>query len=148
MNPCGNILSPARSRRSVVFLAVVMVAGCTTYRGATHSGDGSPWVREELYFGSHIPTGGMVTDSLWEDFLNTEVVPRFPDGFTTIPADGRYRYSTGEIKHEPTRIVVIFYSREAMRDSIKVGEIIARYKSKFSQESVLRVRSRTEAAFE
>jgi hypothetical protein len=105
------------------------------------------WFREELYFGADIPTGGIVSDSLWEDFVNREVVSRFPDGFTTVPAMGRYRYSTGEIKKEPTRIVIVFYPPRSSQDSLKLGEIIRLYKTKFSQESVLRVRSKAEVKF-
>jgi hypothetical protein len=148
MSLCGTMPAPASSRRLIVLFAVVMAAGCTAYHGATNSGDGSSWVREELYFGSDIPTGGMVTDSLWEDFLNTEVVPRFPEGFTTIPAIGRYRYATGEIMKEPTKIMIIFYSPESSQDSVKVGEIIQSYKTRFSQESVLRARTKVQAKFE
>jgi hypothetical protein len=148
MSLCDNLPASASSRLLIVFFAGVMAAGCTAYHGATNSGDGLPWVREELYFGSDIRTGGMVNDSLWEDFLDTEVVPRFPEGFTTIPAIGRYRYTTGEIMKEPTKIMIIYYSPESSQDSVKVGEIIQSYKTKFSQESVLRVRTRAQAKFE
>lgn len=110
--------------------------------------DSAPlWVREELYFGADIPGGGLVTDSLWEDFVDREVVSRFPDGFTTLAATGRYKYKRGETTIEPTRIIVIYYPPHQPSDSLKVEEIIDLYKKRFSQESVLRVRNRVEARF-
>ncbi len=105
------------------------------------------WIREELYFGSDIPTGGTVTDSLWEDFVDREVVARFPDGFTTVPALGCYRYRTGEIKKEPTRIIILYYPPPEKEASRRIEEIIEAYKKTFSQESVLRVRGRAETSF-
>ncbi len=105
------------------------------------------WIREELYFGSDIPTGGTVTDSLWEDFVDREVVARFPDGFTTVPALGRYRYRTGEIKKEPTRIIILYYPPSEKEASRWIEDIIEAYKKKFFQESVLRVRGRTETRY-
>ena len=139
-----------RSAAWIVFL-FVLLPSCATLRETQDShpstAQDSLWVREELYLGSDIPTGGMVTDSLWEDFVNREVVSRFPDGFTTLPAMGRYKYRTGEIKKEPTRIVIIYYPPQSGEDSMKVQEIIEFYKKRFSQESVLRVRSRTDAKF-
>lgn len=135
---------------SIAF-SLILLSGCSGVRSSESQSPSttqdSLWVREELYFGSDIPTGGTVTDSLWEDFVNRETVSRFPDGFTTLPAMGRYKYKTGEIKKEPTRIVIIYYSPQSSGDSTKVQEIIEFYKKRFSQESVLRVRSRTDAKF-
>lgn len=138
-------------RFATLMLVIALFDGCASVQQDTRGRDvaatDSLWVREELYFGSDIPTGGTVNDSLWEDFVDHEVVARFPDGFTTVPALGRYRYRTGEIKKEPTRIIIIYYHPAEKAASQRVEEIVAAYKKKFSQESVLRVRNRTEATF-
>lgn len=145
-------LSPIHTVAWLAFL-FILLSGCASIRessdsqGAQSDAQDSLWFREELYFGSDIPTGGIVSDSLWEDFVNSEIVSRFPDGFTTLPAMGRYKYKTGEIKKEPTRIIIIYYPPQLSSDSAKIQEIIELYKKKFVQESVLRVRSRTEAEF-
>jgi hypothetical protein len=134
------------TRTISIVLLFILLSDCSGGYHAASNRD-SLWVREELYFGADIPTGGVVTDSLWEDFVNREVLSRFPDGFTTLPAMGRYKYKTGEIKKEPTRIVIIYCSPHGLENAGKVEEIIELYKKRFSQESVLRVRSRMETKF-
>ncbi len=127
--------------RHLPLLLLSFLFGCASVHGD------SSWTREELYFGADIPTGGAVTDSLWEDFVDREVVTRFPDGFTTVPALGQYRYRTGEIKKETTRIVIIYYPSNQEGDAVKIQDIIDLYRGRFAQESVLRVRSRVSARF-
>ncbi len=131
----------------------MVLSGCSGIRGSENyqavAAHDSLWVREELYFGSDIPTSGVVSDSSWEDFVNREIVARFPDGFSTLPAVGRYKYRTGEIKAEQTRIIVVFYPPQSSESSRKIDEIIDHlYKRKFAQESVLRVRTRAKTTFE
>src|SRR5579862_5431832 len=48
------------------------------------------WVRTELYFGFARDGKPVVSDADWEQFLNTEVTPRFRAGFTVIPAHGQW----------------------------------------------------------
>jgi len=94
----------------------------------------------ELYFGLSIPGGGKVTDDEWETFLSDFVTPRFPSGFTVFDARGQYRQADNEIVREPTKVVVFLYSattRTASRRRIE--EIRRAYKTRFKQESVMRV---------
>ena len=107
----------------------------------------STWTEDELYFGALIPTGGIVTDSLWEDFLDKVVTPRFPQGFTCLDALGRYQYKNGEIRREPTRIVMLLYDSSERSNERKVHEIAETYKDRFAQESVLRVTSNPAVKF-
>lgn len=44
--------------------------------------------RTELYFGRNIPTGGIVSESDWQKFVDEAVTPRFPGGMTVLDADG------------------------------------------------------------
>lgn len=140
-------------RKSLIGLLMVFLclSGCASVGGDSRSSCAREcdalWIREEVYFGSDIPTGGMVTDSLWEDFVDHEIVTRFPDGFTTVRALGRYKYRTGEINKEPTRIIILYYPPTDEQAPRWVEDIIDAYKRKFSQESVLRVRNRTETSF-
>lgn len=130
---------------------IAMVACCPVSEvGRTGQGDASDgvWIREELYFGADIPGGGTVSDSLWEAFEQAEIVPRFPNGFTTTSAIGRYKYTTGEIAKEATRIVIIYYDDIARDEALKVDELIAVYKSRFRQEAVLRTRTRVSASLQ
>ena len=107
----------------------------------------SIWTEEQLYFGALIPTGGMVTDSLWEDFLDREVTPRFPKGYTTLNVEGRYQYHTGEVKKEPTRMIILNYPDSEKGSERKILDILTTYRNKFSQESVLRVTTKAVTRF-
>ena len=96
--------------------------------------------RTELYFGTDKPGGGKVTAEEWDKFLEAEVTPRFPEGFTVLEGYGQFKDSGGKIVREASIILVLFYpkkQREAV--NLKVEELREKYKKEFKQESVLRV---------
>jgi hypothetical protein len=97
------------------------------------------YLRTELFFGKSIPGGGTVTDTAFAQFLDQDVTPRFPAGFTVVPAMGQYRETNGVIDHEASDMLILFYPRSSVSDaSKKVDEIRAAYNKTFHQESVLR----------
>lgn len=72
-------------------------------------------------------------------FLDEEVTPRFPAGFTVVPAMGQYREANGVIDHETSDMLILFYPESSVSDaSKKIDEIRAAYNKTFHQESVLR----------
>jgi hypothetical protein len=96
-------------------------------------------VRTELFFGKSIPGGGTVTDAAFAQFLDQEVTPRFPAGFTVVPAVGQYREANGVINHEASDMLILFYPRGSVSDASKrIDEIRTVYNKTFHQESVLR----------
>ena len=96
--------------------------------------------RTELYFGRDKPTGGKVTAEEWDKFLETEVTPRFPDGFTVLEGYGQYRDSGGKIVREGSLVLVLFYpKKQRAAVDLKIEELRAKYKQIFNQESVLRL---------
>ena len=96
--------------------------------------------RTELYFGRSIPGGGMVSDDAWEEFLSEVVTPLFPDGFTVLSGRGQYREVSGKIAKEPSNVLVFLYKKNERKTSgLKIEQIRAEYKRRFSQESVMRV---------
>jgi Protein of unknown function (DUF3574) len=97
------------------------------------------YARTELFFGKSIPGGGTVTDAAFAQFLDQEVTPRFPAGFTVVPAMGQYRETNGVIDHEASDMLILFYPRDTASDaSKKINEIRTAYDKTFHQESVLR----------
>jgi hypothetical protein len=96
--------------------------------------------RTELYFGTDKAGGGKVSDEDWNKFLEQEVTPRFPDGFTVLEGFGQYRDSAGKIVRETSKVLIVLYPK-AVRKAVdqKVEEIRAEYKTQFAQESVLRL---------
>ena len=71
-------------------------------------GAAASYARAELFLGKSIPGGGTVTDTAFAQFLDQEVTPRFPAGFTVVPAMGQYRETTGVIDHEASDMVIVF----------------------------------------
>lgn len=96
--------------------------------------------RTELYFGMNKPDGGAVSEEDWNKFLETEVTPRFPDGFTVLEGYGQFRDAAGKIVREQSRVLVIFYPKK-QREAVnpKIEDLRAAYKKQFNQESVLRL---------
>jgi hypothetical protein len=93
------------------------------------------YVRTELFFGKSIPGGGTVTDTAFSQFLDQEVTPRFPAGFTVVPAMGQYRETNGMIDHEASDMLILFYPRASVSDaSQKIDEIRTAYNKAFHQE--------------
>lgn len=96
------------------------------------------FIQDELYFGRNKPLG-QVSERDFQWFLQQEVTPRFPDGLTVIDANGQFLGSKGIIK-EKTKLLILIHSNSE-EDKQEIQEIIDEYKTKFQQESVLRVTS-------
>ncbi len=96
-------------------------------------------VTERLYFGRNVANTLVVSDSAWAAFLREVVSTRLPDGFTIWPAEGEWRGPGEGPRREPSFVLeVVHPPRSAGTDSAIVA-IIAEYKRRFRQESVLRV---------
>jgi hypothetical protein len=105
---------------------------------ATHAS--WPGFRAELYFGLSRPARGdapatTITDAEFQQFVDTVIVPRFPDGFTILPATGYWRDSSAS-KSEPSRIVIIFHPDSATAHA-RIKEIARAYNRQFDQQAVL-----------
>ena len=113
------------------------VAGRTTARRAVKA---ERFLRTELYFGRLKPGGRLVSDEEWNSFLADAVTPRFPEGFTVLPAFGQYREKSGRIISEPSQVLIFLYPGSAKKESrAKIEEIRTAYIERFAQESVLRM---------
>ncbi|MGE0745853.1 MAG: DUF3574 domain-containing protein [Rhodospirillales bacterium] len=91
----------------------------------------------ELLFGRAIPAGGLVDEAAWARFSDEVVTPRFPDGYTVLDADGRYRHRDGaNTITEPSKLMVIV-TMDPAAALARAQEIAAEYRRRFAQESVL-----------
>ncbi|UVT21580.1 MAG: DUF3574 domain-containing protein [Nitrospira sp.] len=133
-------IAPRSVLRSVLgsLLLLVSAVGCATMN-VTPCGDGQLAVQELLYFGTETPSGH-VTPEDWAKFLSDTVTPRFPEGLSAWQAAGQWRAASGEVIREPSYVLSLVHSDEAMLNKA-VQEIVASYKMRFQQEAVLRVRS-------
>lgn len=100
--------------------------------------NGAVLSKTELFFGLSRPNGSDVTQGEFQDFIDTEVIPRFPDGLTLLPGEGRFKDSAGTIIQEKSNVLILLYVFNQKR-SKDVERIRQAYKQAFQQESVLRV---------
>ncbi len=102
--------------------------------------------RLELLFGTSRADGTSVTRAQWQAFLDAEVTPRFPDGFTVLEGPGQWRGGDGRLTREQAHILVVGHTRNATTEG-SIEAIRASYKAQFEQESVMRVNSVSCVAF-
>ncbi len=97
------------------------------------------FVRTELCFGLARPDSGFVSEQEWQTFVDLQIATRFPDGFTVISAQGKWRSpQTGETVNEPSRVVIIVHPNSSSA-GVSIDSIRAIYKLQFHQEAVLKV---------
>ena len=72
-------------------------------------------------------------------FLASELTPRFPDGLTVVDAQGQWRNKKrGAIIREPSKLVQIVLPGQ-VGDIARLNEIVAAYKTRFKQHSVVMI---------
>ena len=106
---------------------------------------GKAYVRTSLYFGLSRPAG-TVNDDDWQDFLREEVTTRFPNGLTVWEANGQWRRADATIGRERAKVLLLVHDGKAKANHA-LTEVVAAYKHKFQQESVLWESARVCAAF-
>lgn len=95
-----------------------------------------------LFFGTAIREGSHTThvdSNTWKGFVESAIVPRLPDGFTVLNGEGFYRSAAdGSAARENTYILMVAHRNDADINS-RLATIVADYKTRFQQESVLRL---------
>jgi hypothetical protein len=105
-----------------------------------------PVARTELFFGLHKPSGIEVNSGEFQRFLDREVTPRFPDGFTVISGQGQFKDTRGVILQERSKLLILLYPIAATNER-KIEQIRKAYITAFQQQSVLRTDNLSCAAF-
>jgi hypothetical protein len=119
---------------TIVFSALTL-SGCAGAQSACLPGL-MPIAEAQLFLGRNIAGREGVSDADWGRFVDEEVSPRFPDGFSVADVDGQYRNAAGAIVRERSKELVVI-TRRAPDDTMKLNAIRDAYKSRFNQESVL-----------
>jgi uncharacterized protein DUF3574 len=100
----------------------------------------SPFIRTELFFGRNKPDGKEVSRKEFDGFLSGFVTERFPDGLTVLNGRGQFLNSEGDVEQERSIVLILLYPAPARNEkSVKIEEIREEYKTRFRQQSVLRV---------
>ena len=125
----------------LLLAATLAVAGCAASCAPGQRAMRSEW----LYFGTAMPQG-RVSPEDWRGFVDAVVTPRFPDGLTVWPAQGQWKSADGAIVREASWVLNIVHAPDAASETAIAG-IVDAYKTRFGQESVLRVGNDACASF-
>jgi hypothetical protein len=129
---------------SVAALMSSLTACVSSQQPRCHGGEQAA-VADTLYFGTQEPHG-VVTNEEWTGFLKDVVTPRFPHGFTVMEGSGQWLSASRAPVHESTHILYLVHPDDEASDAL-LTRVITEYRTRFSQESVLRVKVRACAAF-
>jgi hypothetical protein len=116
-------------------LTVLALSGCAGMPSMCLPGL-MPTAQAQLFFGRNVAGREGVSDDDWRRFVDEEVSPRFPDGFSVADVDGQYRNASGTIVRERSKQLIIV-TRGSSGDTMKLNAIRDAYKRRFNQESVL-----------
>jgi hypothetical protein len=99
------------------------------------------WVRTEIYCAlAPLDAEGLglaAAEGTWRTFLDEEVTPRFPDGFSVLDAYGQWREEAGaNILRERSKVLVIVYPDTAARRA-GIEAICAAYRKRTGQTGAL-----------
>jgi hypothetical protein len=127
-----------RARLAAV-VAALALAGCASVQQPACTAEEKAWLQDSVYFGTARP-GGTVSPEEWAEFLKSAVTPRFPQGLTVWQASGQWRGDDGKIVREASYVLNLLHPNDASSEKA-VLEIVVEYRSKFQQDSVLRVKA-------
>jgi Protein of unknown function (DUF3574) len=102
--------------------------------------------RTELFFGLRKPNGKEVNNAEFKQFLDRQVTPRFPDGFTVMSGQGQFKDGRGSILQERSKLLILLYPI-AVSSNQQIEQIRTAYIKAFQQQSVLRADNLSCAAF-
>ena len=95
-------------------------------------------VQTTLYFGLNRPAGAQITGNEWQQFVDQDVTPRFRDGLTVFDARGQWLGNDGKVPREPSKALMLIHGKDAQSEK-NIEALRGIYKSRFAQESVMRV---------
>jgi len=114
-----------------------------------HPGATSNWVDTRLYFGLGSADGSDKTarDAAWQDFLDKEVTPRFPDGLSVIDVYGQWqgKQQTSPEREHSKLLIIDYPDTSDNRDRIEA--IRRAWKQRTGAQSVLKVTQPADISF-
>src|SRR5437660_7963308 len=130
--------------KALALAVLLTVAACAP---AIQSSGLRPVVTERLYFGRNVAQTLGVTDSAWAVFVTDVISARLPTGFTFWAAEGEWRGADGRVRREPSFVLDVVHPTRSAAAEAAIVAIIAEYKRRFRQESVLRIVTTGRAAY-
>jgi len=95
-------------------------------------------VATRLLLGLSTSDDRQVSGEAWEQFVDTEIAPRFQCGFTIIDTAGHwFNREKQAAETERSKMLIIIHKSNAETEN-KINQIVRLYKSRFQQQSVIR----------
>lgn len=121
---------------------------------AARPAEATGWVRSELYFGvgeeegpADRPQTERISPAQWRAFLDREVTPRFPDGFTVFDAYGQWLFRGAATPNRlATKVLVILHEDSPARRA-DIEAIRLAWKRATGHQSVLWSRQPVQVSF-
>jgi hypothetical protein len=135
----GRMVRGGRSRVDWWWVVQVLVAGLAMALVLAGCGEerAVPWVDARLYLGQS-DAKGAIPPADFQAFADGVITPAFPDGLTIYHADGQWQAPDQARIREGTAVVeLIFHDTDENR--ARILDVIAQYKRRFHQQSVLLV---------
>ena len=128
-------------KTGLMVAALFMLAGCNA--PAHNTTDTTCKVDNQmqqttLYFGLSRPAGKDITGQEWQQFVDQDVTPRFRDGLTVFDARGQWQGNDGKVAREQSKALMLIHGKDAASEQ-NIEALRGLYKSRFAQESVMRV---------
>ncbi len=122
------------ANRHVLKFACAVLVVCSLTIGADAQSLAEPVsVKSEIYFGSDMGAGQVVSQQAWEKFLSEVVMSRFPAGLTVLEALGKGTRTEGPL----TRTRILIVAHPSGRDAeARLTEIKAEYKRRFGSAGI------------
>ncbi len=128
-----------------VVVSGALLSGCATQANGHNQANacqvGFSMAQTTLYFGMSRPHGADITQAQWQSFVDQEVTPRFRDGLTVFNAKGQWLGNDGKVAREGSRALMLIHSKDDAKSNQAIEDLRQIYKTKFEQESVMRVDS-------
>lgn len=106
-----------------------------------------PMLVAQLFFGLSVKGRAPVSPKEWQVFVQQNVAPRFPDGFTVYDAHGDWLNPVSHsVVHESSKVMIVA-AEDSVETRRKVTEVSELYREAFHQQSVGVITSRECAAF-
>lgn len=115
-------------------LGLALLAGCSLPRIEICPAGLHPVTTANVYFGRSMDGGIEVSEAEWQRFVDKEITPRFPSGFTIEDGLGQWLGANGLVREKTKHLMVVFGARPGEADKLKA--IRAAYETRFHQESV------------
>jgi len=120
-----------------ILVLILLALAMTSCSKSTPVRTKQNWLKTELYFGLSRISQPNITEAQWQAFVDQEITPRFPQGFTVISARGQWQNIQKTIIQENSKVLVIIHADTAVND-VNIEQIRHIFCKQFHQELVLR----------